>query len=39
LLSTHAHRICLVDTVAAKIVRFIPTRNDPDPMVVVSIGR
>ena len=38
LLSTHAHRICLVDTVAGKIVRFIPTRNDPDPMVVVSLG-
>jgi len=39
LLSTHAHRICLVDTVAGKIARFIPTRNDPDPIVVVLVGR
>ncbi|MBI2002859.1 MAG: hypothetical protein HYU32_00425 [candidate division NC10 bacterium] len=38
LLSTHAHRICLVDTVAGKIVRFVPTRSDPDPVVVVSLA-
>jgi len=38
MLSTHAHRICLVDTVAGKLARFVPTRSDPDPMVVVSLG-
>jgi len=37
MLSTHAHRICLVDTMAGKLVRFVPTRSDPDPMVVVSL--
>ena len=39
MLSTHAHRICLVDTVAGRVVRFLPTRSDPDPMAVVSLGR
>lgn len=38
LLSTHAHRICLVDSVAGKLVRFVPTRSDPDPMVVVPLA-
>ncbi|HSD50394.1 MAG TPA: hypothetical protein VLG48_03220, partial [Candidatus Methylomirabilis sp.] len=38
LLSTHAHRICLVDTVAGKLVRTIQTRSDPDPMAVVSLA-
>ncbi len=38
MLSTHAHRLCLVDTRAGKLVRFIPTRRDPDPMAVVSLG-
>jgi len=38
MLSTHAHRICLVDTAAGKLARFVPTRSDPDPMVVVSLG-
>lgn len=37
LLSTHAHRICLVDTAAGRLARFIPTRPDPDPMVVLSL--
>lgn len=37
MLSTHAHRICLVDTMAGKLVRFVRTRSDPDPMVVVSL--
>jgi YVTN family beta-propeller protein len=37
LLSTHAHRICVVDTAAEKLVRFIPTRKDPDPMVVLPL--
>jgi DNA-binding beta-propeller fold protein YncE len=37
MLSTHAHRICLVDTMAGNLVRFVPTRSDPDPMVVVSL--
>lgn len=38
LLSTHAHSICLVDTVAGKFTRFVPTRSDPDPMVVASVA-
>lgn len=38
LLSTHAHRICLVDTVAGRLVGFVPTRSDPDPVVVVSLA-
>jgi DNA-binding beta-propeller fold protein YncE len=37
MLSTHAHRICLVDTMAGNLVRFVPTRSDPDPMVVVPL--
>lgn len=37
LLSTHAHRICLVDVATGKLVRFVPTRSDPDPMVVVPL--
>jgi len=37
LLSTHAHRICVVDTVAGKLARSIPTRSDPDPMVVLPL--
>jgi len=37
LLSTHAHCICLVDTLAGKCVRSIPTRSDPDPVAVVSL--
>lgn len=38
MLSTHAHRICIVDTVAGKLMRFVPTRSDPDPMAVVSLA-
>ncbi len=38
MLSTHAHRICLGDTTAGKLVRFAPTRSDPDPVVVVSLS-
>lgn len=38
LLSTHAHRIYLVDTVAGKLVRYVPTRSDPDPVVVVPLA-
>lgn len=38
MLSTHAHRICLVDTLAGKLVRVVPTRSDPDPVVVVPLG-
>lgn len=38
LLSTHAHRICLVDTAAGKLVRTVRTRSDPDPMAVVSLA-
>ncbi len=37
LLSTHAHRICLVDTAAGKLVRFVPTRSDPDPVAVLPL--
>ena len=37
LLSTHAHRICLVDTTAGKLTCSIRTRSDPDPMAVVSL--
>ena len=37
LLSTHAHCVCLVDAVAGKLVRSIPTRSDPDPLAVVSL--
>lgn len=37
LLSTHAHRICLVDVTAGRLVRFIPTRADPDPVVVLPL--
>jgi len=38
MLNTHAHRICLVDITAGKLVRFLPTRSDPDPMMVVSLS-
>jgi DNA-binding beta-propeller fold protein YncE len=38
MLSTHAHRICLVDTRAGRLARFVPTRSDPDPMAVVSLS-
>ncbi len=38
ILSTHAHRMCLVDTAAGRLVRFVPTRSDPDPMAVLSLG-
>jgi len=38
LLSTHAHRICLVDTATGKLVRAVQTRTDPDPMAVVSLA-
>jgi hypothetical protein len=38
LLSTHAHRICLVDTVAGRLVRSVQTRSDPDPMAVVPLA-
>lgn len=37
LLSTHDHCVCLVDTAAERFTRAIPTRSDPDPMVVVSL--
>jgi hypothetical protein len=36
--STHARRMWLVDTVAAKLVRSIQTRSDRDPMLVVSLA-
>ena len=38
LLSTHAHRICLVDTVAGTLVRTVQTRSDPDPLAIVSLA-
>lgn len=38
LLSTHGHRICLVDTVAGKFARAVPTRSDPDPTTVISLA-
>jgi YVTN family beta-propeller protein len=37
LLSTHAHRMWVVDPVAGKPERFIATRRDPDPMVVLPL--
>jgi YVTN family beta-propeller protein len=38
LLSTHAERMWLVDTVAEKLFRSIRTRSDPDPMAVVALA-
>jgi hypothetical protein len=37
LLNTHGHRMVLVDTVAARVLRFIPTRLVLDQMVVLPL--
>jgi len=37
LLSCHDQRVYLVDTKAGAVVRSISTRNDPDPVAVVSL--
>jgi DNA-binding beta-propeller fold protein YncE len=36
LASTFGDQVCLVDTAAARLVRTIPTRKDPDPVAVVA---